>query len=161
MFKTISRLVSYSVVSFLLFSGIVQAQIDSTQVIVRNKLPLDMGIELLGKSYIYTVTAQYVIKSHFGIQAGISSLGSGRFLSIGGNLYTSKQEMSPFFTGGVVNLIVSDDPDSDDSDSEEGGAYGYGGIGFEYRSEKGFVFRGVVYAMNGHVWPGLHMGFAF
>lgn len=145
----------------ILLTNTVQAQTDSTLVNVREKLPLDMGIELLGKSYLYTLTAQYVIRSHFGIQAGISSLGTGRFLSVGGNIYMSKQEMSPFFTGGIVNLTVSDDPDSDDSDSEEGGTYGYGGIGFEYRSEKGFVFRGVVYVMNDHVWPGLHMGFAF
>ncbi|MDA3884614.1 MAG: hypothetical protein PF638_03365 [Candidatus Delongbacteria bacterium] len=161
MLKIIGNSFSILTISLFLLTTFAHAQTDSLKVNVREKLPLDMGIELLGKSYVYTISAQFIIKSHFGIQAGISSLGTGRFMSVGGNIYMSKQEMSPFLTGGIVNLSVSDDPDSDDSDSEEGGTYGYGGIGFEYRSEKGFVFRGVVYIMNDHIWPGLHMGFSF
>ena len=48
------------IVFIVLFTNIVHAQTDTTQVSVREKLPLDMGIELLGKSYVYSVCSKTI-----------------------------------------------------------------------------------------------------
>ena len=132
----------------------------------RESLRSDFGIELLGKAAIYSFSYQYMVMPVLGVQAGLSALGGSVtdatvvFVPLGAKLYFVPKNGSPFVTGGVVALTGSAD-----SGPIESATYGYAGLGFEYRSGGGFLFRGTAYGLIAggefFIWPGLHIGYAF
>ncbi|GIV61643.1 MAG: hypothetical protein KatS3mg044_0509 [Rhodothermaceae bacterium] len=142
---------------FVLTTGVSPAQTRST---LRN----DFGIELLGKGYIYTFSYQHLIHPSIGLQASLMGLGGNGggilILPVGGNLYVSPNDASPFFTVGIGYVSGIDDDDFIGS-----GSYVYVGPGFEYRSTSGLLFRAtgyLLFAGDGFItWPGLHVGYAF
>jgi hypothetical protein len=143
-----------------------------TEELVREKMPNDIGIELLGKSVIYSFYYQRTINRYVGLEAGFSALGGGSgsdnstimFFPIGGRLYVIPRNGTFFISGGAVFLTATthSGPFGDDSSSA---SYGYVGPGFEFRSETGFLFRGTAYSLIGgdgfFIWPGLTLGYAF
>jgi hypothetical protein len=48
---------------------------------------------------------------------------------------------------------------------DDSATYGYAGLGFEFRAESGFLFRGAAYGLFSGggfwIWPGLTIGYAF
>lgn len=156
-------------VSALLVSFISPASLNAQS---REELPNDFGIELLGRSLIYSFTYQRNLNNTFALEAGFSALGGGDsddntmwlFFPIGAKIYFVPKNGSPFIAGGIniVNASIDSGPFSD----SETGSYYYAGLGFEYRSEGGFLFRGTAYGLIGEdggffIWPGLHVGYAF
>jgi hypothetical protein len=141
---------------------------------VRTALPNDFGIELLGRSIIYNFSYQRLVTPALGLEATIAGLGSGSttddeggsllFGSLGGRFYFVDKNASPFVTGGVVLLSASTDAGPFGSDQATA-TYGYSGLGFEFRSLSGFLFRGTAYGLvadGGYfIWPGLTLGYAF
>lgn len=137
----------------------------------RTKLPNDFGIELLGKSLLYTFSYQRMVGNPLGLEAGLSALGGGSsvdnttiiFIPVGAKLYLVPKNGSPYLTGGVV--LVTTSVESGPFSDSESGSYGYAGLGFEYRSSGGFLFRGTAYGLfsggNFFIWPGLYVGYAF
>lgn len=137
----------------------------------RADLPGDFGIELGGRSIVYTFAYQRMLNSRVGLEAGISALGGGGddedtlilFFPIGGKFYFVDKDGSPYVTGGVT--IVNASFDSGPFDESETASYGYLGLGFEYRSEMGLLFRGAAYGLvsdgSFFIWPGLYIGYAF
>lgn len=137
----------------------------------REKLPNDFGIELLGKSLIYTFTYQRMLSNPFGLEAGLSVLGGGSsednttivFIPVGAKLYFVPKNGSPYITGGavLVTASVESGPFSDSASN----TYSFLGFGFEFRSTSGFLFRGTAYGLFSSggffIWPGLHVGYAF
>ena len=101
-----------------------------------------------------------------GLQASLAALGGSAadativFIPLGGKLYFVPKDGSPFLTGGIVVLTGSAD-----SGPIESATYGYAGLGFEFRSTGGFLFRGTAYGLIAggqfFIWPGLHIGYAF
>ncbi len=132
----------------------------------RESLRSDFGIELLGKSAVYSFSYQYMVIPEVGVQAGLSALGGSVtdgtvvFVPLGAKIYLVPKSGSPFITGGVVALTGAAD-----SGPIESGTYGYAGFGFEYRSSGGFLFRGTAYGLftegEFFIWPGLAVGYAF
>ena len=137
----------------------------------RTKLPNDFGIELLGKSLLYSFTYQRMIGHALGLEGGLSALGGGSseqnttviFIPVGAKFYIVPKNGSPFLTGGAVLVTASvESGPFRDSSSD---TYGYAGLGFEYRSTGGFLFRGTAYGLfsggDFFIWPGLHVSYAF
>jgi hypothetical protein len=132
----------------------------------RDSLRSDFGIELLGKSALYSFSYQYMVVPEMGVQVGVSALGGSvtdatvLFVPLGAKLYFVPKNGSPFVTGGLVALTGTAD-----SGPIESATYGYAGVGFEYRASGGFLFRGTAYGLiaGGEflIWPGLHIGYAF
>lgn len=149
-----------SVILFSVFSA------DSAQAQSRDSLRSDFGIELLGKAALYSFSYQYMAMPELGLQVGLSALGGSvadatvLFVPLGANVYFVPKNGSPFISAGVVTLTGSVD-----QGPIESATYGYGGLGFEYRSNTGFLFRGTAYGLiaGGEflIWPGLHIGYAF
>jgi hypothetical protein len=143
-----------------------------TQELVREKLPNDMGIELLGKSIVYSFYYQRTINRTLALEAGLSALGGGSdddsstiiFLPIGARLYVIPKNGTFFISGGAVLLTATTDsgPFGDDTSSS---SYGYLGPGMEFRSESGLLFRGTAYGLIADggffIWPGLTVGYSF
>ena len=139
---------------------------DSAQAKSRATLKNDVGVELLGKAALYSFSYQRMVTPSVGLQAGLAVLGGSAtdatvvFVPLGGKLYFVPKSGSPFLTGGIVWLTGSAD-----SGPIESATYGYAGLGFEYRSTGGFVFRFSAYGLiaDGEyfIWPGLHFGYAF
>ncbi len=132
----------------------------------RTTLKNDFGIELLGKAALYSFSYQNMVTPQLGLQAGLAALGGSAtdgtvvFLPIGGKFYFVPKDGSPFVTAGMVLLTGSSD-----SGPIESATYGYAGLGFEFRSKGGFLFRGTAYGLISggefFIWPGLHIGYAF
>ena len=137
----------------------------------RLEFPNDFGIEIGGKSLVYSFTYQRMLNHHFALEGGISALGgSGSdgntsviFFPVGAKAYLLPKNGSPFITGGIVFINAS--VDSGPFDESASNSYTYAGLGFEFRAEGGFIFRGTAYALindgNFFIWPGLHVGYAF
>jgi len=137
----------------------------------RLKLPNDFGIELLGKSLLYTFSYQRMVGQPLGLEVGLSALGGGGssssttivFIPVGAKLYLIPKNGSLFLAGGVTIVTASVDsgPFSDSGST----SYGHAGLGFEFRSLGGFLFRGTAYGLFSgdgfFIWPGLHVGYAF
>ncbi len=136
---------------------------DSAVAQTRDSLRSDFGIELLGKALIYSLSYQYMVTPMLGLEAGVAAVGGSDELvaafPLGGRVYFSRKSNSPFLTGGGI-LITSDTFDEDFSTTA-----GYLGLGFEYRAQSGFLFRGSVYSLIAEggfwIWPGLNVGYAF
>lgn len=132
----------------------------------RDSLKNDFGIELLGKAALYSFGYQYMVTPAIGLQAGLGALGGsatdGTVLSIplGGKFYFVPKDGSPFVTAGMVILTGSSD-----SGPIESATYSYGGLGFEFRSSSGFLFRGTAYGLIAggefFIWPGIDIAYAF
>jgi hypothetical protein len=149
-----------------------QTQTAGSSLLVREKMPNDIGFELLGKSIVYSFYYQRTLNRYFAIEAGLGALGGGGgddnasilFFPIGARLYAIPKNGSFFVAGGAVflNAATGKGPFSEDSEST---SYGYLGPGMEFRSESGFLFRGTAYGLiNGggfFIWPGLTVGYAF
>jgi len=147
------------------FNGVAVAQ-------TRVDLPNDCGCELLGRSLLYTFSYQRQINNPFAVEAGISAFGGGGdeestmiiFIPIGAKVYFIPKNGSPFVAGGInfVTATVDAGPFGEDSGST---TFGYAGLGMEYRSPSGFIFRGTAYGLIAEggffIWPGLYIGYAF
>ena len=141
----------------------------NAQELTRERLRSDVGIELLGKALLYNFYYQYMANRMLGLEAGFGIFGGGTsednttvaFFPIGARLYLIPKDGSLFLTGGVT--IVTAGTDSGPFDNST--TFGYGGLGFEFRAESGFIFRGTAYGLfNGEgffIWPGLTLGYAF
>jgi hypothetical protein len=142
------------------------------QSLVREKLPNDIGIELLGKSLIYSFYYQRTLNRNLGLEAGLGALGGSSgddnatllFFPVGAKFYVIPKNGTFFISGGAVflNASTGKGPFSEDSSSN---SYGYLGPGFEFRSESGFLFRGTAYGLIAgggfFIWPGLTVGYGF
>lgn len=140
--------------------------------LVREKMPNDIGIELLGKSILYSFYYQHNLNRYVGLETGLSFLGSSSgddnssiiFFPIGARFYAIPKNGTFFISGGLVFLSATTDSGPFDSDSDSG-SYGYVGPGFEFRAESGFLVRGTAYSLIAgdgfFVWPGLSVGYAF
>lgn len=131
----------------------------------------DVGIELLGKAALYSFEYQRLVTPSLGLEAGLGVIGSGGggesatviFVPVGARFYMIPKDGSLFLTGGAVWVsgILDSGPFSDNASD----AYGFGGLGFEYRATGGFLFRGSAYVLFGSggyfIWPGITVGFAF
>lgn len=141
----------------------------SAQQITRERLKNDVGIELLGKGLLYSFNFQRTINRQIGLEAGLGAFGGGTgednatvlFVPFGAKFYLIPKDGSLFLTGGVT--IVSAGTDA--GPFEDTGTLGYGGIGFEFRAETGFTFRGTAYGLFSgdgfFIWPGLTLAYAF
>lgn len=141
----------------------------------RVRMPNDVGMELLGKAVVYSFYYQRTVTPYVGLEAGISALGSGGddesttivFLPIGAKFYLIPKDGSVYLTGGASIVSASVDNGPFDEDDDDGGTntYGYAGMGFEFRAESGFIFRGAAYGLISgggfFIWPGLTVGYAF
>jgi hypothetical protein len=137
----------------------------------RDTLRSDVSLELLGKSLLYTFAYQRMINRSFGLEVGLGVLGASSstenttvvFVPLGAKLYVIPRDGSLFVTGGAV--VVSAAVDAGPFDEGASDIYGYGGLGFEFRSPGGFMFRGTAYGLfaeGGYfIWPGLTIGYAF
>ncbi|MFH1700400.1 MAG: hypothetical protein ABIE07_07405 [Candidatus Zixiibacteriota bacterium] len=140
--------------------------INSADAQIRSTLRNDFGLELLGKAALYSFNYQYMVTPMIGLEAGLSALGGSAtdatvfFVPVGGRIYLVPKNGSPFLTGGLVYLNGTSDAGPLDSET-----YGYGGLGFEFRSQSGFLFRGTAYGLIAggefFIWPGLNVGYAF
>ena len=142
----------------------------STSAQSRADLPNAFGIELLGRSALYSFIYQRNIGNPLAIEAGFSALGGGgsedatliMFIPIGGKLYFVPKNGSPFIAGGIniVTATMDSGPFGDDNTD----SFFYLGLGFEYRSPAGFLFSGTAYGLVAggtvFIWPGLHVGYA-
>jgi hypothetical protein len=155
--------VALTVPAFFGGTAIAQSRVD---------LPNDCGIELLGRSILYSFTYQRQLNQTFAVEGGISAFGGGGddentmilFFPVGGRVYFIPKNGSPFIAGGInfVNASFDNGPFGDDNDST---TFGYAGLGMEYRSPSGFLFRGTAYGLIADggffIWPGLYVGYAF
>ncbi len=138
---------------------------------IRETLPNDISIELLGKSILYTFNYQHMIGNTIGLEAGLSALGGGTdednttvvFVPVGAKVYLIPKDGSVYLTGGFVLVTASFDTGPFDDDASD--TYSYLGLGMEYRSQGGLLFRGTAYGLIAgggfFIWPGLSVGYAF
>lgn len=137
----------------------------------RKDVPNEVNLELGGKCLLYSFSYQRMLIESFGLEAGISILGSGSpggstsilFFTGGGKFYLLQGNASPYIGGGIVAVTAS--TGSGPFSSSASGTYAYVSPGFEYRWEGGFLVRGSVYALIAgggfFVWPGLSVGISF
>ena len=131
----------------------------------------DVGIELLGKALIYSFTYQRMVAKSLGLEVGIGALGGGSsgenttvvFLPVSAKIYLIPKDGSLYLTAGAV--LVTAAVDEGPFDGSASNFYGQVGLGFEFRSAGGFLFRGTAYGLfadGGYfIWPGLTLGYAF
>lgn len=156
-------------------SAVGQSTAGNSPLTTRTTLPNDFGVELGGHSLIYSFYYQRMVAPPLlGLEVSIAGLGAGSssgnggsalvFGSVGGRFYIVPKNASPFVTAGLVFANASTDsgPFSSASSST---TWGYTGLGFEFRSPSGFVFRAAAYGLihSGAylIWPGLVVGYAF
>jgi hypothetical protein len=145
------------------------AQSVSAQELTRERLKNDVGIELLGKAALYSFNYQYTLNRQIGLEVGLGAFSAGTaesnatilFVPIGAKFYLIPKDGSLYLTGGITALTAG----TDAGPFEDTGAYGYAGLGFEFRSETGFTFRGTAYGLFSgdgfFIWPGLTLAYAF
>ena len=160
--------ITVSLIIFLLLAVCFQADASAQS---RLEYPNDFGFELAGKSLVYSFTYQRMLNHFIGIEGGISAIGGGDsddnatvlFFPLGAKAYLLPKNGSPFITGGIVFINAS--VDSGPFDESASSSYAYAGLGFEFRAEGGFIFRGTAYGLISEgsffIWPGLHVGYAF
>lgn len=148
------------------FALFLLGSINTSQAQTRTTLPNDFGIELAGKAVIYSFSYQWMaVPPLLGLQASLGVLGTSEdvvvFIPLGGKLYVIPNDASPFVTGGIVILTGT----SGSGPLKNSTTYGYTGLGFEYRSEGGLLFRATAYGLFAEgeflIWPGLYIGYAF
>jgi hypothetical protein len=163
------RLAVVGAVTLLLSAG-AAAQAQGPRVLTRTTMKNDVGIELLGKAVIYSFNYQRMVSPSVGLEIGLGALGGGGSGSSGGivmipagvKFYFIPQDGTLYLAAGGVlaNGITDEGPFNGGTD-----AYAYGGLGFEFRSPGGFLFRGTAYSLiaggGWFIWPGLSVGYAF
>lgn len=139
--------------------------------LVRASMRSDVGIELLGKALAYSFSYQRMVGNSVGLEVALGALGgSGSgggstilFVPVGARFYLIPKDGTLFLTGGAVLVTASTTSGPFDNDATD--FYGNVGLGFEFRSSGGFLFRGTAYglfASGGYfIWPGLTIGYAF
>jgi len=138
--------------------------------LVRETLRNDVGIELLGKALLYSFSYQRAVGRSLGLEAGFGALGGGGsstssailFFPVSAKLYLIPKDGTLYLTGGAVLVTASTSSGPLDNATN---FYGDVGLGFEFRSSGGFLFRGTAYALfasGGYfIWPGITVGYAF
>jgi len=138
--------------------------------LVRATMPSDVGIELLGKALLYSFSYQRMVGTSLGLEFGFGALGSGgssgssaiMFFPVSAKLYLIPKDGTLYLTGGAVLVTASTSSGPLDNAAD---FYGDVGLGFEFRSTGGFLFRGTAYTLfaNGEyfIWPGITLGYAF
>ena len=155
----------------LVCASVTDMQAQAATGLARTRMRNDVGIELLGKAAVYSFSYQRIVSSSMGLEVGVGALGGGGsgadalilFIPVSAKLYLIPKDGSLYITGGGVFLSAasSEGPFSDSAVD----IYGHVGLGFEFRSQSGFLFRGTAYGLFGgggwFVWPGLSIGYAF
>lgn len=148
-----------------------QADAQGPRVTTRATMKNDVGIELLGRAVAYSFTYQRMITSSFALDVGLGALGGGGggedativFFPVGAKFYVIPRDGSLYLTGGAV--VVTGTIDSGPFSDSATDAYSFAGLGFEFRSSGGFLFRGTAYGLLGggewFIWPGITLGYAF
>jgi hypothetical protein len=143
------------------------AQTGTSRATLRN----DVSLELLGKAAAYSFSYQRMVSPAVGLEIGLGALGGSSsgdnatliFIPVGVKAYLIPKDGSLFLTGGGV--FVTGSFDSGPFTDGASGTYGYVGLGLEFRSRSGFLFRGTAYGLFGgggyFIWPGLTVGYAF
>ncbi len=139
--------------------------------LVRATMRNDVGIELLGKALAYSFSYQRMVSNSLGLEVAVGALGSGGsssgsttilFLPVGAKFYLIPKDGTLYLTGGAVLVSASTTSGPFDNATD---FYGDVGLGFEFRSSSGFLFRGTAYALfasGGYfIWPGISLGYAF
>ncbi len=138
--------------------------------LVRATMPNDVGIELLGKALLYSFSYQRMVSTSVGLEAGFGAFGGGGtssssailFFPVSAKLYLIPKDGTLYLTGGAVLVTASTTSGPFENATD---FYGDAGLGFEFRSTGGFLFRGTAYVLFGSggyfIWPGLTVGYAF
>ena len=165
-----SRLIAMSVAGCA-FVASLQAQAPLARPSTRTTQRNDVSIELLGKAALYSFGYQRMVTPALGLEVGLGAIGGGSssengtvvFLPVGAKLYVIPKDGSLFLTGGMV--VVSASVESGPFSDSAAETYGYAGLGFEFRSSGGFMFRGTAYGLfaggDYFIWPGVTIGYAF
>jgi hypothetical protein len=84
------------------------------------------------------------------------------FVPVSAKLYLIPRDGTLYLTGGAVLVTASTSSGPFDTATD---FYGDVGLGFEFRSAGGFLFRGTAYVLfadGGYfIWPGISFGYAF
>ena len=127
-------------------------------------------MELLGRAGLYSFNYDYLIQDNLALGAGLStySLSSGEtrastwVLPVYANYYFNQGEHRFFATGGLSLISVSGQT-SESNQIKGSGLGGTLGIGYEYKSRDGFLFRAAPYLMLGQAsggWIGVSLGYS-
>jgi hypothetical protein len=111
-----------------------------------------------------------MVGNSLGLEAGFGALGGGGtststsifFFPVNAKVYLIPKDGTLYLTGGAVLVTASTSSGPFDNATD---FYGDVGLGFEFRSPGGFLFRGTAYALfaggGWFIWPGLTIGYAF
>jgi len=126
--------------------------------------PNFIGVELLGRAFLYSINYERYITQRFGIGVGIATWEiDNRVIGIF-PLYMSVTPIGhkhgPYFTAGMtVGVRASTFYDSPTA------ALGTVGAGYQYTSDRGFVIRPTLHMIfdrqNRAFWPGITIGRRF
>jgi len=157
--------------AILLCAAVSQGQAQgAAKPLVRATMRNDVGIELLGKALAYSFSYQRMVSNSLGLEVGLGGFGGGSssgsstivFLPVSARFYLIPKDVTLYLTGGAVLVTASTSSGPFDSATD---FYGDVGLGFEFRSTGGFLFRGTAYVLfaNGgyFIWPGVSFGYAF
>ena len=157
--------------AMLLCAAMSQAQAQSApKPLVRATMRNDVGIELLGKAVVYSFSYQRMVSNALGVEVAFGALGgsgSGSsttilFVPVNARFYLIPKDGSLYLTGGAVLVSASTTSGPFDTATD---FYGNAGLGFEFRSTGGFLFRATAYGLFAsgeyYIWPGLSFGYAF
>ena len=148
---------------------------------VRATNPNTASVEILGRAFLYSVNYDRAMGEDMAAGFGIGSSAtktqithqdahqSATFLPIYMNYYFEREAGSLFLTGGVVLITNHSDVESFETAT---GNYRFSsspvvpqaGLGYENRSDAGFLFRLTGYATVGQVisgWAGFTFGYSF
>ena len=159
-------------VAILLCAAVPQGHAQGVaKTLVRATMPNDVGIELLGKALLYSFSYQRMLGTTFGLEAGLGALGEGGasssntmivFVPVSAKVYLIPKDGTLYLTGGAVLATASTNSGPLDNATD---FYGHAGLGFEFRSPGGFLFRGTAYGLFAEgsyfIWPGITIGYAF
>lgn len=136
--------------------------------------PSAIGLEVLGRGIAYSIFFDRVVSDDLvaGIGYGSASMDvlsdSAKFVPAYFNYYLARDQASLFITGGATIVTNADDVKGDKTNigglEIEDSIIPTFGLGYENRSDAGFMFRGGVYGLvGGNVkpWAGLTLGYSF
>jgi hypothetical protein len=157
--------------ALLLCTAVSQGQAQGAgKPLVRATMRNDVGIELLGKALAYSFSYQRMLNNSLGLEVAVGALGGGGsstsstllFVPVSAKFYLIPKDGTLYLTGGAVLVSASTNSGPFDNATD---FYGDVGLGFEFRSTGGFLFRGTAYVLfaNGgyFIWPGISFGYAF
>jgi len=158
--------------AILLCAAVSQGQAQgAAKPLVRATMRNDVGIELLGKALAYSFSYQRMVSNSLGLEVGLGALGGGGsssgnttivFVPVSAKVYLIPRDGTLYLTGGAVLVTASTSSGPFDTATN---FYGDVGLGFEFRSPGGFLFRGTAYVLfadGGYfIWPGISFGYAF